>query len=183
MARSSEERKLYRLLKRQDRKAINLLYDRYSAALYGVALKVVQDESIAQDVLQEAFVKIWKNADKYNPTKGSLFTWMLNITRNLAIDKIRSAGFRKQEKIRPLDESVYNSTGHSESINPNTIGIHKLVNGLDEKYRKVIDLIYFGGFTQQEVQQKLDIPLGTVKSRLRIALRELRKIFEEQKVD
>lgn len=136
---------------------------------------------LAQDILQEAFVKIWKHADHYDPSKGSLFTWMLNITRNLAIDKIRSAGYRNQEKIQALDENVYNNSKLIETLNPNTIGLHKLVDQLEDKYRMVIDLIYFGGFTQQEVQEKLGIPLGTVKSRIRIALRELRKVFEEQK--
>ena len=173
------ELKVIELLQQNDKQAIEWLYDHYGAALYGIVLKIVQSEEVAEDLLQETFVKVWKNGHKYEASKGTLFTWMLNIARNTAIDKQRSAGFRKQQMIHSLDPSVYNKEETNKSFDPNTMGLRKWVGNLDEKYRQVIDLVYFQGFTQKEVEEHLGIPLGTVKSRLRIGLRELRNVFDD----
>ena len=170
------------LLKQKDKEAIPILYDQYASALYGVILKIVGSQQIAEDVLQETFIKIWRNGDQYDPKKGRLFTWLLNIARNTAIDKRRSAGFKKNSKNQLLESSVYYREGLTTSNNPDHIGLRELVDGLDEKYRQILELVYFKGFTQSEVVKELNIPLGTVKSRTRIALRELRKLFETHKV-
>ena len=162
-------------LKTANPKGMESLYDHYSAALYGIALKIVPDPQIAQDVLQEAFVKIWKSAGSYDASKGTLFTWCLNILRNTAIDKTRSLGYRKSGKIQPLEHFV--DIG-KQSIQPDQIGMKDFVFNLEDKYREVIDLIYFQGYTQREVEETLNIPLGTVKSRLRIGLSKLRTIFD-----
>ncbi|MEN0005465.1 MAG: sigma-70 family RNA polymerase sigma factor [Bacteroidota bacterium] len=181
MAQSIEEH-IIQLLQQNDKKAMGLLYDHYAASLYGIILKVVQSETIAQDVLQDAFIKIWQNGDKYDRSKGKLFTWLLNIARNLAIDKTRSANFRQKRKIQSLDELVITQKGPSVENKPEHIGLGSVIAKLEEKYRIIIDLIYFQGYTQKEVEEHLGIPLGTVKSRVRIALRELRKTFEEHNV-
>jgi len=169
-------------LRAKDQKVIEELYDQYGAALYGIVLKIVVSEAVAQDVLQDAFVKIWKNGPSYDSGRGSLFTWMLNICRNTAIDRKRSADYQQRQKIQELDASVYHMESAAEKVQPEHIGLNGVVGTLEEKYRVVIDLIYFQGFTQQEVQEVLNIPLGTVKSRIRIALRELRRLFEIQQV-
>lgn len=163
------------LLRQNDKSAIELIYDKYGAALFGVVVKIVKSTAIAEDVLQDAFVKVWKNADKYDNTKGRLFTWLLNITRNTAIDTIRSSKFKQSQKNQPLENSVYNDVRLSTEMQVNHLGLDKVMNTLDEKYRVVLDLIYLQGYTQKEVEDELNIPLGTVKSRVRIALRELRK--------
>ncbi len=167
------------LLDEQDKKAISFLYDRYAATLYGIVLRIVRLESLAEDTVQETFVKAWRNRKSYDVSKGTLFTWLLNIARNAAIDKTRSAEFRHNSKIRTLDAAVYNGEGLSVEFNPDYIGLDKIVKKLEEKYRIIVELIFFKGFTQNEVMEHLDIPLGTVKSRLRIALRELKKYFVE----
>jgi len=172
------EKDIVKMLHQNDKQVMAIIYDQYAPALYGVVLRIVKTEAAAEDVMQDSFVKIWKNGTKYNSSKGTLFTWMLNITRNTAIDKIRSAGFRKSERIQTLDDHVYNQESTSHAINPDEIGVKELLNNLDDKYKEIVDLIYFNGFTQQEVSEHLNIPLGTVKSRLRIALRELRGIFD-----
>lgn len=175
------EQKIIKLLKTRDKKAISWLYDRFSPALYGVACRIVKSEALAQDVLQDAFVKIWKNGANYDRSKGTLFTWMLNITRNTAIDKTRSAHFRHNGKIQPIDHFVNKSeAGLSHEISTNHIGIRKKIEILEEKYKTIIDLVYFNGYTQQEVAEQLNLPLGTVKSRVRIALRELKKALSDQ---
>lgn len=171
------ESQIVEMLHQNDKRVIAIIYDNYAPSLYGVVLRIVQSEEIAQDVMQDAFVKIWKKGTTYDSTKGTLFTWLLNITRNTAIDKLRSAGFRKRGKNQSIDDHVYNHVS-TRGTNPDEIGVKELLNHLDDKYSNIINLIYFGGFTQKEVSDELDIPLGTVKTRLRIGLRELRGIFD-----
>jgi len=174
----SREKLIIRLLQHNDDRAIELLYDDYAAALYGVVFRIVLSEEVAQDVLQEAFVKIWKKGQQYNISKGTLFTWILNICRNTAIDATRSKHYRGNGKIQNLEQFV-GKEEHTEELNINTVGLLNHVNGLEEKYRVVIDLIYLQGHTQKEVTEVLNIPLGTVKSRLKIGLRELRKLYQD----
>ena len=171
------EQYLIRLLKAQDREAISLLYDRYCAALFGVVLRIVGSEALAEDVIQETFIKVWRNGRNYDRRKGKLFTWLLNIARNTAIDTIRTSHYRRRDTTQPIDQSLQNDYQLATSMNIFQIGLHKEVNNLDEKYRVIIDLVYFNGYTQREVEEELGIPLGTVKTRLKIALRELRKIY------
>jgi len=156
------EQEIVEMLHQNDRKVISIIYDKYAPALYGVVLRIVRSEEIAEDVMQDSFLKIWKNGQKYNSSKGTLFTWLLNIARNTAIDKTRSANFRRSDKIQPVDDFVSNKESNIGNIKPEHIGVKELVNNLDPKYKEVIDLIYFNGFTQQEVADHLEIPLGTV---------------------
>lgn len=167
---------IYRL-QSKDPAVVEILYEKYADTLYGIILRIVQQEDLAEDVLQDAFVKIWKNGGTYDATKGTLFTWMLNICRNTAIDKTRTVHFRKKQMIHNLEENVDNLGAYTYEQHIDQIGLDDAVNGLEEKYRTIIDLIYFKGFTQKEVTEQLEIPLGTVKSRVRIALRELRLRF------
>ena len=175
----SREKLIIRLLQKSDERAIEMLYDDYAAALYGVVFRIVLSEEVAQDVLQESFVKIWKKGQTYNSSKGTLFTWILNIARNAAIDATRSKHYRGNGKVQNLENIVGRQEKQFDEININQIGLLQHVNNLEEKYRTVIDLIYLKGHTQQEVTELLDIPLGTVKSRIKIGLRELRKIYKD----
>lgn len=167
------------LLQKQDKQAISLMYDRYAATLFGIVVRIVHSESLAEDVIQEVFVKAWRYGGNYEPSKGTIFTWLLNIARNTAIDKTRSVEFKQSGKIQTLDQLVYVHNRLTIEFNPDLIGLDKIVKQLEEKYRIIVELIFFRGFTHHEVTEHLDIPLGTVKSRLRIALRELRKYFVE----
>lgn len=165
-------------LKAQDSSVLKIVYDKYASALYGVISRMVNDDHLAEDVLQEAFLKIWNNATQYEASKGRLFTWMMNICRNAAIDKMRSKGF-KNNKQTASDETVLleNPTKIYDDIKPDTIGIKELVEKLKPEWKQLIDLIYFKGYTQQEVADELEMPLGTVKTRLRSAINELRTVI------
>lgn len=178
----ASERDLGLGIQQQDKQTISYLYDNYADVLYGIACKIVRSEDIAQDVLQEAFIKFWKNGPSYDPGKGSVFTWALNITRNLAIDKTRSNAYKRRAQVEEVENTVVNSRHFSTENQPEHIGLKNQVDDLDPKYKEVIDLIYFRGYTQSEVQELLGIPLGTVKSRVRIGLRELRKVFSMYRV-
>ena len=174
----SEEELIY-LLKKSDQTAFAYLYDNYSAALFGVIYKMLDDRELAEDVLQEAFIKIWNNFPNYDNLKGRLFTWMMNITRNLTIDTIRSKGYKKQAKIQNSENNVSNigdKANTAESFD--ALGIRKHLTLLKNDQKQIIDLAYFGGLTQEEISKTLDIPLGTVKTRMRTAIIELRKVLK-----
>src|SRR5690606_37770145 len=166
------------LLREGDKKAISLLYENYADALYGVILKIINDQDQAQDVLQETFVKVWKNAKSYDSEKAKLLTWLYRIADNTAIDKIRSESKKTKKEYQIEASNVYRIT--SEGLNQDVLDIKKHLKTLDEKYQIVINALFFEGMTQQEASDELDIPLGTIKSRLKIGLRELKKIYDPQ---
>jgi RNA polymerase sigma-70 factor (ECF subfamily) len=140
---------------------------------------MVDNKELAEDILQEVFVKIWNNFSSYDRVKGRLFTWMMNLTRNLTIDTLRSKGYKKQTKIYSTENSVNNLSGNSNVKEQfDAMGIRKQLNLLKNEQKEIIDLSYFGGFTQDEISKQLGIPLGTVKTRMRAAILELRKILQ-----
>ena len=155
---------------------LKTVYEKYSSALFGVITRIVNDDHLAEDILQEAFLKIWNNAESYEASKGRLFTWMMNICRNAAIDKMRSKGYKAGKKTTSDETVLYeNPTKIYDDIKPDTIGIKDLVNKLKPEWKELVDLIYFKGYTHQEVADELDMPLGTVKTRLRSAITLLRQ--------
>ena len=169
------EQQIVKLLEKGDKKAINLLYENYSDSLYGVILKVTVNEEIAQDALQETFVKVWKNAKKYDSKKAKLFTWLYRIAKNTAIDKLRSFNNRFEKEIQIDKSNVYILP--TANLNQDVLDLKEHVARLDEKYQIVLKALFFEGMTQQEASDELDIPLGTIKSRLKIGLRELKKVY------
>lgn len=174
-ATSDTEQTIVRLLGRKDKSAISLAYKHYGANLHGVVLSILRNEEDAQEVLQDTFVKIWKNSDAYDAKKGRLYTWMINIARRTAIDKTRSAGFKARQRTDSTDANEQFKITWSTPGKIKDVGLEKVINSIDEKYKTIIDLIYFQGYTMKEVHEELNIPLGTVKSRVRLALKELRK--------
>jgi RNA polymerase sigma factor (sigma-70 family) len=174
----SEEELIY-FLKKRDQSAFSYLYDNYSAVLFGVIYKMLEDKELAEDILQEAFIKIWNNFSNYDSMKGRLFTWMLNLTRNLTIDTIRSKGYKKQAKIQNSQNAVDNISDNSNTAESfDALGIRKHLALLKNDQKQIIDLAYFSGLTQDEISKTLDIPLGTVKTRMRTAIIELRKVLK-----
>ena len=169
------EQELVVLLNGQSNDAFNYLYDNYSGAIYTIINQIVPDRDTANDVMQEVFVNIWRKINTYDAGKGRLFTWMLNIARNASIDKVRSKGYRDNQKNQPMTENE--SSGMAMSTNPmvNDVGLKKVLRSLNEEHRKLIDLSYFQGFTHEEIAKMMGIPLGTVKTRIRTAITQLRK--------
>lgn len=162
-------------LKTGDQIAFAEMYDRYSGAINGVISRIVRDVEASQDVLQDTFVKVWKNIQSYDSSKGSFFTWMLNIARNTSIDALRKLKKEGKTEIQNWDTAVGVVGAVQQNIN--SIGLRKLVDKLPDEQRIMIEYIYFQGYTQQEVADELNMPLGTVKTRTRLAMRELRKWF------
>jgi len=165
-------------LSNREKIAIEALYDMYSSSLYGVISRIVTDTASAEDVLQETFIKIWSSFASYSPEKGRLFTWMVNIARNLAIDKIRSKDYKNQNKNQELENNVtFIDEQRNTVYKPELMGIKELAESLKPDQKSVIDLVYFKGYTHVEAADELGIPLGTIKTRLRTAIQQLRKHF------
>ena len=172
------EDELVILLKQKSREAFDYLYKNYSGVLYGVIRKVVFDEQTAQDVLQDVFVKIWNNIAQFSPEKGRIYTWMINIARNAAIDKLRSKGEIMKSKTHTGEDVVYNiEQGMKTEQLTDAIGLREMVAGLKPEYQTIVNLAYFKGFTLDEIAKTLDMPLGTVKTRMRQAIKTLREHF------
>ncbi|MNL06044.1 ECF RNA polymerase sigma factor SigL [compost metagenome] len=165
-------------LKSRDITAMQALYDMYSGALLGVISRIVQPVEVAEDLLQETFIKIWNSSDGYDPTKGRLFTWMMNIARNLAIDKLRSKDFKNSGKNQDIENNVDFIDAQKEvTFNADTLGVKDMVNALKPELNVVLNMVYFKGYTHAEAAEELSLPLGTVKTRIRMAIMELRKNF------
>jgi RNA polymerase sigma-70 factor (ECF subfamily) len=171
------ETELVAQLQDRNEQAFSYLYDNYSAALHGIINQIVPDREIASDVLQEVFVNIWNKIGTYDPTKGRLFTWMLNVARNAAIDKVRSRAYQDSLKNQSLPDDV-NIMTQSVKQNTDDYGLKKLVSKLKDEQKVLIDLSYFQGFTHEEIAKSLNIPLGTVKTRIRSALTQLRTLID-----
>jgi RNA polymerase sigma-70 factor (ECF subfamily) len=171
------EEELVELLKDGNEKGLEVLYKNYSKALYNVIFQIVKSDEMAEEALHDGFLKIWKNAQSYDRSKGTIFTWMLNICRNAAIDKTRSKEFKNETKNQNLENSVNLEKDLPTGFSPETIGVTKLVSRLKPELRDVIELIFMQGYTQVEAAAALKLPLGTIKTRSRSAILELRKLF------
>jgi len=175
---SLTEEDLVRALKDREKIAIQALYDMYSGALLGVIFRIVQHSEIAEDLLQDTFIKIWHSADSYDSSKGRLFTWMINIARNLSIDKLRSKDFRNANKNQDIENNVdFIDQQKKITFNADTMGLKDMVTALKPEFNSVLDMVYFKGYTHVEAAEELNLPLGTVKTRIRMAIMELRKHF------
>ncbi|SHN15279.1 RNA polymerase sigma-70 factor, ECF subfamily [Cyclobacterium lianum] len=163
-------------LRARDRQVQEYLYEKYSGALFGIICRIIYDADLAEEVFHDAFLKINQKIDSYDPAKGRLYTWMANICRNSAIDKTRSKEFSKSSKTNTIDDYVYAmESGSDTAAAVDGIGVRELMEDLNEEQRFIMECIYFKGYTHTEVAEKYNIPLGTVKSRVRSAINVLKK--------
>jgi RNA polymerase sigma-70 factor (ECF subfamily) len=169
-----------------DKASLGDLYDRYSTVLYSVALRILNNQAEAEDVLQEIFVQIWDKASLYDPSRGKPLTWMMSMTRNKSIDRLRSL----QRRYRLHDEAEQESKIQESSVRAdaadgvyaaeNSRAIRNAVMQLSPEQRQAIEMAYFSGLTQSEIAEKLEEPLGTIKARIRRGMLKLRDILEGQ---
>lgn len=171
------EAELVTLLKERNEEGFAYLYEHYSGALFSQIGTIVTDQSLAADVLQEVFLNIFKKIGSYDAERSRLYTWMLHIARNAAIDLVRSKGFRQMQQNRDIEDNVY-AADRPVSTHTDHIGLAKLVGTLKQELQQVVQLAYFKGYTQEEISDMLDIPLGTVKTRIRTALKQLRELMQ-----
>lgn len=166
------------LIRSNCRRGASNIYRCYAQALRLTISRILRDESLTEEVLQATFCKIWKCVHLYDASKGRVYTWMYRIARNLALDKLRSEAIHTRYLCR---ETMYDDpillSGHIFALNVETFGIRSLVMLLNEDQRRIIQLQYLNGYTQKEIAELLEIPLGTVKTRCRLGLKTLREQF------
>lgn len=172
------ESELVSLLKARDSSAFSYLYDHYSGALYNIILQIVGNAEVANDVMQEVFINVWRKVESYDPTKGRLYTWLLNIARNASIDTLRSRSFQNSRRNQSMPENVDDLLANSVQPNIDLLGLRKLLEKLKTEQRVLIELAYFKGYTHEEIAEIEEIPLGTVKTRIRTALQQLRAFIK-----
>lgn len=170
-----EEALVQRLLSR-DEQALRVLHDRYASNLRTVVLRLVRDEYLAQDVLQEGLLKVWLSIASYDAQRGRLFTWMVRVCCNQAIDALRNPRHRFHSANKPLETDSAQQAHATPTFNPEHIGLRELTLSLKPRQREVIELLYFRGCTQAETAEQLGIPLPTVKTRARAALQALAQL-------
>jgi len=148
--------------------------------LYGVILRIVHSKEYTEEIIQDVFVKIWNSISQYDSSKGRFYTWMINIARNTAIDYLKSKAHQNELKNQSIPDFVYNSADLSTTDDfPDYIGLTSMLEGLESDKKELIELAYYQGFTQSQISEKLKIPLGTVKTKLRNALIKLKDLLKD----
>jgi RNA polymerase sigma-70 factor, ECF subfamily len=169
----------------QDRDAFGQLYDRFSTLVFTIAMRMLKARSDAEDLLQEVFVQVWRQAQSYKAERGSPEAWIVNIARSRAIDKIRSIRRMEKSFVLTEDPTRAESTDNVESSAADSevrMAMNSALANLPEAQRKVLELAYFGGLTQTEIAERLAEPLGTVKTRMRAGIQRLREMLGTQAV-
>jgi RNA polymerase sigma-70 factor, ECF subfamily len=175
-----DEALIARLASGVDEEALSQLYDRYQALMYGLAVRITRDTALAQDAVQEAFVGVWRNAARYSEGRASVRTWILSITHHRAIDLIR----RRRATAAIPEGDAPGDAFTSPDVWPEVVraidatAVRSAMGALPDAQRKAIELAYFEGLTQTEIAERTDAPLGTVKSRVRLGLVQLRRELE-----
>lgn len=173
------EDELIALLREKSESGFHHLYDHYSGALYGVILRIVQSKEYTEEIIQDVFMKIWNSIHQYDTAKGRFYTWMINIARNTAIDYLKSKSFQNELKNQSLPDFVYNNAELSTTNNSDFIGFSNVLGTLESDKQELIDLAYYQGYTQSEISEKLNMPLGTVKTKMRNALMKLKDLLKD----
>ncbi|MFD2561186.1 RNA polymerase sigma factor [Aquimarina rubra] len=170
-----DDLELIKKLQNQDSYALSKVYDLYSGALYGVILRMCKDEPLAQDLLQETFMKIWQKSHTYNPDKGKFFTWSYRIARNITLNSLR----KKDILIQNEDLSVYKDRSTSEA-EKDFLELDGSLKKLEPHHQRALELVYFNGLTHREAHEEMNVPLGTFKSYIKQALKKLRESYKEE---
>lgn len=175
-----KENEMLFYLQSDEQRHFSKFYDRFSTVLFGLILNWIKDAEVAENLLQDVFVKAWRSRELYDPSKGRIYTWLYNIARNTCIDFLYSKTFKKTKaSLLSDDVTILVPSLKNSGMIPDTIGLRKLVNTLREEERKVIELMYFNGFTQTEIASIMNMPLGTVKTRMSRAIKNLRYLFKK----
>ncbi|MBS1685816.1 MAG: sigma-70 family RNA polymerase sigma factor [Bacteroidetes bacterium] len=172
MKQQITEQELITLVKSHSKEGFDLLYSSYAPAFYAVIFRTVKESALAEDLLQEVFVKIWRNIDKYDPGKSKLFTWMIRIAKNAAIDHMRTAAHKNlqatQDKVEDLEEMLKHKDREVD------YGLLSVIERMEPKYKEAISTVFYDNYSHAEAADVLGLPLGTLKSRIRTALVMLR---------
>ena len=180
------DEELMACLATRDIEAFEALYDRYGTLVYSTALRVLGDTHLAEDITQEVFLRIWRHPDRYAPERGRFVPWLLSVTRNGAVDQVRSRGRRRRHELVSEEPEREPPTGDGDDpalmaeLADERQRIRRALANLPAEQRQTIEMAYFGGYTQQEIAALLSEPLGTVKTRIRLGMQKLRVFLTPQ---
>ena len=166
-----------------DKEALGTLYDRHSRTAYSLAYRMMGNRPAAEDLVQEAFLQVWRPAGSYRVERGSVRTWILSILNNRGIDMLRSSASRRrtQDRVEAQTPSSQSSEAFAETWrNSQREQVREALRGLPPEQLKVLELAYFSGYTHKEIAELLDLPLGTVKGRMRLGLKKIREYFDSR---
>lgn len=176
MPQAGDDDAIIALIRDQNTNGLSLLYDKYAGALLGAIIRITQSQEIAEEVLQDTFSKAWRSFEQYDASKGRLFTWLINIARNTAIDATRKKSFGQHHQ--NLEDNVHNiDLQQHTSMQLDGLDLKRLTKRLAPEHQELIELIYFQGYTHTETAEYLNLPLGTVKTRVRAAITKLKELF------
>lgn len=186
-SREKADSELVEKLRARDPDAIASAYDRYGRLAYSLFVRITRDQSVAEDLVQELFLRVWNRARDFDPSRGTLGVWVMSVARNMAIDHVRSANSRFQTRLRPIEETDQLSFSYRpkepESVIDNARAVRQAFLELTSNQRRVLELSYFEGLSQSEIATKLQEPLGTVKSWMRAALGRLRTVVKASVIE
>lgn len=182
-ADDSADAVLVERVRRKDRDAFDLLYERHSSMVYSIAISILRQPELAEDVAQDVFVALWRQPERYNPLLGRFAPWFYRVARNRAIDIVR----QKRREIPQGEDGIFEAVLPDSDPEPADIAVLRseatrvrvALSSLPPEQRQLIELAYFGGLTQNEMSERLNVPLGTVKTRVRTGLRRLRELLEQ----
>lgn len=186
---AERDRDIMARIKARDSAALSELYDHYNRLLFGLILSILKKREEAEDILQEVFTTIWEKAEQFDLDRGTVYTWIVSLTRNKSIDRLRSKVYKEQKKqSTSLDNEDVFYPLYSDEQDPleQTIltdrakRVHNALDQISDKQRKVLQVAYFNGMSQSEIAEEFDIPLGTVKTRMRDGMIKLRELLGKE---
>ena len=185
-ANTEEETRLIERIVLKDQKALEKLYDLYSRIIYSIVLRIVKNQEDAEEILQNIFLQVWERADSFNGKKGTVYAWLITLARNKAIDKIRSKDFRNNTYTFTFDyeieifENKYSGLEIDSMIaQERSEYVRKALLQIPKEQREIIEMAFFEGYTQIEISEKLNLPLGTVKTRSRQGMMKLQNLLND----
>jgi RNA polymerase sigma factor (sigma-70 family) len=171
------------LVARQDEEAFAELYDRLGRSAYGLALRILRDESLAEDAVQEAFLVVWRTAARFVPERAKASTWVLTLVHRRAVDLVRRQERRRAEPLEAAPHVGTDAADEQAWLRLRRERVQTALSRLPDPQREAIELAYYGGFTQSELADRLGQPLGTIKSRMFTGLARLRELLQEEEQD
>jgi RNA polymerase sigma factor (sigma-70 family) len=175
---------LVALVARRDETALAALYDRFGRVAYGLALRVLRDRSLAEDAVQEAFMTVWRTADRFMPERSKASSWILTFVHRRAVDLVRREERRRAEPLESAPETEGGQTPDEEAwLRLQRERVQRALHTLPDQQREALELAYFGGFTQSELADRLGLPLGTIKSRMFTGLSRLRELLDDMETE
>jgi RNA polymerase sigma factor (sigma-70 family) len=168
---------LVALAARSEQSALAELYDRYSRPAYGLALRILRDESLAEDAVQEAFLAVWRTAPRFVPEKGKASTWILTLVHRRAVDVVRREQRRHADSLEQAPEPGGGGADEEAWLRLQRERVQTALKQLPDQQREALELAYYGGFTQSELAERLGQPIGTIKSRMFTGLSRLRELL------